>query len=161
MRSWILGTLLALCAIVTAVSAEPTYPIQKTDAEWRKTLPPEAYRTLRKSATEAPFTGQHLDEKRQGRYLCRGCGTLLFYSDTKYNSGCGWPSFFKPAGQKSVVEKIDRSHNMVRKEILCSGCGGHLGHVFDDGPAPTRLRYCINSDAMDFKPSTDIGPRAK
>lgn len=133
--------------------AKPTYRVQKTDEQWRKTLPPDAYNVLRKAGTEAPFTGEHLKEKRKGTYVCRGCGESLFLSNTKFESGCGWPSFYKPAGQKSVLERKDTSHNMVRTEILCSGCGGHLGHVFEDGPPPTHLRYCINSDALDFRPA--------
>lgn len=146
----LLATLLALCL---AAMAEPAYRVQKTDAEWKKILSPEAYQVLRKAGTEAPFTGEHLHEKRKGTYVCAGCGEILFQSTTKFDSHCGWPSFYRPAGQKSVQEKVDMSHNMVRTEILCSGCGGHLGHVFEDGPPPTHLRYCINSDALVFKPA--------
>ncbi len=152
MRSSTFCLLLSLLFCGSPVFAKPTYRVQKTDAEWRKILPPGAYNVLRRAGTEAPFTGEHLKEKRKGTYACRGCGEPLFLSDTKFESGCGWPSFYKPAGQKSVFEQKDTSHNMVRTEILCSGCGGHLGHVFEDGPPPTRLRYCINSDALDFRP---------
>ena len=150
----LLVTLLALCL---AALAEPAYRVQKTDAEWKKILSPEAYQVLRKAGTEAPFTGEHLHEKRKGTYVCAGCGEILFQSTTKFDSHCGWPSFYRPAGQKSVQEKVDTSHNMVRTEILCSGCGGHLGHVFADGPPPTHLRYCINSDALVFKPAAAKG----
>jgi peptide-methionine (R)-S-oxide reductase len=147
-----LGLWLALLCL--PVWAQPAYRVQKTDAEWRKILSSEAYQVLRRAGTEAPYTGEYLHEKRRGSYHCAGCGELLFQSTTKFDSHCGWPSFYKPAGQKAVQEKLDHSHNMVRTEILCSGCGGHLGHVFDDGPPPTHLRYCINSDALVFKPAS-------
>ncbi len=151
-------TLLLLCGV--AVLAKPTtYRVQKSDAEWKKQLSPEAYEVLRKAGTEAPYSGEYVKEKRKGSYVCRGCGEVLFQSVTKFDSHCGWPSFYKPSSSKSVQEKVDKSHNMDRTEILCSGCGGHLGHVFEDGPPPTGLRYCINSDALEFKPA--VAAKAK
>jgi len=132
---------------------------KKSEEEWRQILSDEEYHVLRKKGTERPFTGQYWDEKREGTYMCRGCGTPLFASDTKYDSGCGWPSFYAPLEGENVQEERDTSHFMVRTEVLCSACGGHLGHVFPDGPRPTGLRYCINSASIkldaDGTPSDD------
>lgn len=130
-------------------------PKQKSDADWREILDEEAYRVLREKGTERPFTGRYHDEKRKGLYRCKGCGAPLFSSDTKYDSGCGWPSFYEPVDPAHVAEARDLSHGMVRTEVLCSDCGGHLGHVFPDGPRPTGLRYCINSAALDLEPEDD------
>ena len=124
--------------------------MKKSDAEWRAELDPEAYRVLRKKGTERAFTGKYTDETRPGTYKCMGCGSPLFDSDSKYHSGCGWPSFTDPVVESAVDEARDTSHFMVRTEILCSACGGHLGHVFPDGPSPGGLRYCINSAALDL-----------
>jgi peptide-methionine (R)-S-oxide reductase len=119
--------------------------VDKTDAEWRATLTPEQYYVLRQKGTERPFTGAYESYKGPGRFLCAGCGAVLFDALTKYNSGSGWPSFTQPADPGAVAEHRDTSHGMVRTEVTCANCGGHLGHVFPDGPRPTGLRYCINS----------------
>jgi peptide-methionine (R)-S-oxide reductase len=120
--------------------------IEKTDAEWRTELGPEAYRVLRQKGTEAPFSGEYDHVFEPGTYRCAGCGAELFDSDDKYDSGCGWPAFSAPSGE--LDEEVDTSHGMVRTEVMCASCGGHLGHVFPDGPHPTGLRYCINSAAL-------------
>ena len=126
--------------------------IIKTDAEWRAELTPEQYRVLREHGTERPFTSPINNEKRAGMFACAGCGKELFASATKFDSGCGWPSFYAPASKEAVAEKEDRSLFMQRTEVLCDDCGGHLGHVFNDGPNPTGLRYCINGAALKFNP---------
>ena len=122
-----------------------------TDAEWAQRLTPEQFDILRCSATEAPFTGAYWDTKDPGSYKCAGCGTELFRSETKYDSGTGWPSFMTPADVAAVTTKADTSYGRVRTEVNCATCGGHLGHVFDDGPGAEGLRYCINSAALDFE----------
>jgi peptide-methionine (R)-S-oxide reductase len=124
--------------------------IQKTDAEWREELSPEQYEVLRRKGTERAFTGEYHDTKDAGIYRCAGCGSELFRSDAKFDSGSGWPSFVEPTALESVVTETDTSHGMIRTEVMCASCGGHLGHVFDDGPNPTGLRYCINSAALDL-----------
>jgi peptide-methionine (R)-S-oxide reductase len=122
--------------------------VEKTDAEWRAELTPEQYRVLRQKGTEAPFSGEYDYTFEPGTYRCAGCGAELFDSDAKYDSGCGWPAFSAPAGE--IDEEVDASHGMVRTEVLCASCGGHLGHVFPDGPAPAGVRYCINSAALEL-----------
>ncbi|MFW9844706.1 MAG: peptide-methionine (R)-S-oxide reductase MsrB [Candidatus Thorarchaeota archaeon] len=123
----------------------------KTNDEWKLTLSPEQYKVLRECGTEPPFTGKYVNHKENGIYVCAGCGNELFSSNTKYESGSGWPSFWDQVSEDSIERREDNSLWMKRIEIVCKKCGGHLGHVFDDGPNPTGLRYCVNSLSLDFK----------
>lgn len=124
--------------------------VEKSEEDWKKELSPEQYEVLRKKGTERAFTGKYVDMKEDGTYACAACGNPVFSSKTKYDSDCGWPSYYEPISKDAVVETEDLSHGMTRTEITCANCGSHLGHVFPDGPNPTGLRYCINSIALDF-----------
>jgi peptide-methionine (R)-S-oxide reductase len=136
---------------MTKNMSDPQFEIAKTEDEWRQNLTSEQFRVLRQHGTERAGTSPLNSEKRQGTFRCAGCGHPLFDSDTKFESGTGWPSFFAPLDQ-AVDTSVDRSHYMVRTEVHCAKCGGHLGHVFPDGPGPTGLRYCMNGTALDFEP---------
>lgn len=131
------------------------YPVKKSDAEWQAQLDPMQYQVARQAATERAFTGRFWDHWENGEYRCVGCDALLFRSETKFDAGCGWPSYDQPVNAEIIERVVDRTHGMVRIEVRCSQCGSHLGHVFPDGPTATGERYCINSAALNFAPSPD------
>jgi len=128
------------------------YKVKKSEAQWRAELDPMQFEVARHAATERPFSGKYWNHWDDGQYKCIGCGTPLFESHTKFDAGCGWPSYFEPVNSEGIERVVDRSHGMVRVEVRCNNCGSHLGHVFDDGPQPTGERYCINSAAINFAP---------
>ena len=128
------------------------YKVKKTEAEWKAQLDPMQFEVARHAATERPFSGKYWDHWDDGQYKCVGCGTPLFKSDTKFDAGCGWPSYYEPVNSEVIERVVDKTHGMVRVEVHCNNCGSHLGHVFPDGPEPTGERFCINSAAIDFSP---------
>jgi peptide-methionine (R)-S-oxide reductase len=130
---------------------DSAFEVSKSEKEWKEILTSQQFYVLRKAGTEVAFTGKYNNNKAKGLYVCAGCGNELFHSDTKFDSGTGWPSFWNPLSGESVLTRTDKSLFMTRTEVLCSRCGGHLGHVFDDGPRPTGMRYCLNSISLDFK----------
>ena len=140
----------------TDTMPDENYPVQKSEAEWKEILTDKEYRILRDRGTELPFVNEYNSNKRKGIYVCGACGQKLYSSEHKYESGSGWPSFWRPLADSLVGEREDNSWFMTRTEIVCSNCGSHLGYVFDDGPQPTGLRYCMNSLAMDFIPEDDV-----
>ena len=139
--------------------ASPAPRVEKTEEEWRRLLTPEQYRVTREKGTERAFTGKYWDCDADGTYRCVCCGAVLFTSDSKFDSGCGWPSFDRAAASTAITESVDRSHGMVRTEVTCTRCGAHLGHLFDDGPTSTGTRYCINSASIDLEQTSGDADR--
>lgn len=159
MNRYILLSLLVLWSSLSACGQAPqekkethSFEVIKPDAEWAKILTSEQYQVLREKGTEMPFTGEFFQHKEKGTYHCAGCGAALFTHQMKFDSNCGWPSFDREIAGGKIIKQVDRSHGMVRTEILCAKCGGHLGHLFDDGPTSTGMRYCVNSLSLSFTP---------
>ena len=155
-RSTVEGAERQNAAIPVGLAQDTLKKVVKSDAEWKAQLSDKAFYVLRKKGTERSFTGKYWDNKKEGTYVCAGCQLPLFSSDTKYKSGTGWPSFWEPIASNHVAEEKDYTHGMTRVEVLCNRCDGHLGHVFNDGPRPTGLRYCINSVSLDFIPKQEL-----
>lgn len=159
MKKFLILVLASSFSLACSAQEEPkqkrmTVKVQKSDEEWKKELSPEQYFVLRQAGTERPYTGKYNLHFEDGDYKCAACDAVLFDSESKFESHCGWPSFDKVAENDAIIERVDRSHGMVRTEVLCANCGGHLGHVFNDGPTETGLRYCINSAALGFEDET-------